>query len=381
MSGDPEQEYFVDGMVEDIITGLSRIKWLFVIARNSSFVYKGKAIDVRQVGRDLGVRYVLEGGVRKVGSRVRITVQLLEADTGAHIWADKFDDALEHIFDLQDQITDLVVGIVEPSLQRSEIERSRRKRPEDLDAYDLYLRAIPYLRPRKLEDARIAAGLLGDAIKLDPNYAAAHAQLALCLQMFFMQRGFDEADKDAALRHAREAIASNTDDANALAVAGFVIVLLSSEHQAGLSAIDRALSLNASCSTALFLGAQAYNFDDNREAATSLANRALRLSPFDPLAFEAHQALACAAFMEARYEDAVSCFAKAAQTNANFGMVYFMAAIALLLAGRGEEARRWVRQGLDLEPGFCVRNILELGARPHMKEKFAEGARRLGLPE
>ena len=139
MSGDPEQEYFADGMVEDIITGLSRIKWLFVIARNSSFVYKGKAVDVRQVGRELGVRYVLEGGVRKAGNRLRITAQLIEAETGAHLWADRFDGAIEDVFDLQDQITDHVVGIVEPSLQRSEIERSRRKRPDNLDAYDLYL--------------------------------------------------------------------------------------------------------------------------------------------------------------------------------------------------------------------------------------------------
>ena len=145
MSGDPEQEYFADGMVEDIITGLSRIKWLFVIARNSSFVYKGKAVDVRQVGRELGVRYVLEGGVRKSGNRVRITAQLLEAETGAHLWADRFDGTLEDVFDLQDQITEKVVGVVEPSLRQSEIERSRRKRPENLDAYDLYLRALPHM--------------------------------------------------------------------------------------------------------------------------------------------------------------------------------------------------------------------------------------------
>ena len=145
MSGDPEQEYFADGMVEEIITGLSRIKWLFVIARNSSFVYKGKAVDVRQVGRELGVRYVLEGAVRKAGNRVRITAQLLEAETGAHLWADRYDGKLEDVFDLQDQITERVVGVVEPSLRQSEIERSRRKRPENLDAYDLYLRALPHM--------------------------------------------------------------------------------------------------------------------------------------------------------------------------------------------------------------------------------------------
>ena len=180
MSGDPEQDYFADGMVEDIITGLSRIRWLFVIARNSSFVYKGNTVDVRQVGRELGVRYVLEGGVRKSGARLRITAQLVEAETGAHLWADKFDGALEDVFDLQDQITDRVVGIVEPSVRKSEIERSRRKRPESLSAYDLYLRALPHVMTLSFSNASVAAKLLEDALKLDPDYPAAHAYLGFC---------------------------------------------------------------------------------------------------------------------------------------------------------------------------------------------------------
>jgi adenylate cyclase len=184
MSGDPEQEYFADGVVEEIITGLSRIKWLFVIARNSSFVYKGK-----QVGSELGVRYVLEGSVRKAGNRVRITAQLLEVETGAHLWADKYDGKLEDVFDLQDQITEQVVSVVEPSLRGSEIERSRRKRPENLDAYDLYLRALPHMVSLMPADARIAAGFLEDALKLDANYAAAQAILAWCHQICFHRGG------------------------------------------------------------------------------------------------------------------------------------------------------------------------------------------------
>src|SRR5271155_5805055 len=183
MSGDAEQEYFVDGMVEDIITGLSRIKWLFVIARNSSFVYKGKAVDIRQVGRELGVRYVLEGGVRKAGGRLRVTGQLIDAETGAHLWADRFDGGIDDVFDLQDRITDKVIGIVEPSLHRSEIERARRKRPENLDAYDLYLRAVPHLLDVGPSGARMAAALLEDALKLQPDYATAHAPLGWCLQI------------------------------------------------------------------------------------------------------------------------------------------------------------------------------------------------------
>ena len=189
MSDDPAQEYFADGMVEEIITGLSRIKWLFVIARNSSFVYKGKAVDVRQVGRELGVRYVLEGAVRKAGNRLRITAQLLEAETGAHLWADRYEGRLEEVFDLQDQITEKVVGVVEPSVRQSEIEHSRRKRPENLNAYDLYLRALPHLVSVMPADAKIAAGFLEEALKLSPDYAAAHAFLAWCHEICFMRGG------------------------------------------------------------------------------------------------------------------------------------------------------------------------------------------------
>jgi adenylate cyclase len=275
MSGDPEQEYFADGMVEDIITGLSRIKWPFVIARNSIFVYKGKAVDIRQIGRELGVRYVLEGGVRKAGNRLRISAQLIEAETGAHLWADKYDGSLKDVFDLQDQITDRVVGIVEPSLNRSEIERSRRKRPESLDAYDLFLRAQPHLQTRMPDAARMAIPLSEKALTLDPDYGAAHAHLAWRREWCFTRSGFDEADKSAALVHARTAIASDTDDAAALAVAGWVIIVLTKEHETALSAIERALSVNASCATAHYFAALTNAFADRPKVATFHANRAL----------------------------------------------------------------------------------------------------------
>ena len=255
MSGDPEQEYFADGMVEEIITSLSRIKWLFVIARNSSFVYKGKAVDVRQVGRELGVRYVVEGAVRKAGNRVRINAQLLEAETGAHLWADRYEGKLEDVFDLQDQITEKVVGVVEPSLQQSEIERSKRKRPENLDAYGLYLRALPRMMSMIPADARVAEGFLEDALKLDPNYAAAHALIAWCHEICYIRGGRDEADKAAGIRHARAAIASGTDDATALAVAAFALGILSKDYKTAVSVIERALSLNPSSAAAHYWGA------------------------------------------------------------------------------------------------------------------------------
>ena len=318
MSGDPEQEYFVDGMVEDIITGLSRIKWLFVIARNSSFVYKGKAVDIRQVGRELGVRYVLEGGVRKAGNRLRITAQLIEAETGAHLWADRFDGALDDVFDLQDQITDKVVGVVEPSLRQSEIERSRRKHPENLGAYDLYLRALPHMEALTPAGARIAADLLEDALKLDPNFAAAHAQLAWCRQIAFIQGGLDEADKTAGIRHARAAIAGGGDDATALAVAGMVMGHLGRDYETALSAIARALAVNPSCATAHFFGAQINAFCGDPAAATAHAERALRLSPLDSLAFVADYSLGLVALHEGRSDAAASCFARAAPGRSNF---------------------------------------------------------------
>ena len=324
MSGDPEQEYFADGMVEEIVTGLARIKWLFVIARNSSFTYKGRAVDVRQVGRELGVRYVLEGGVRKAGNRLRITAQLLEAETGANLWADRFDGPLEDVFDLQDQITDRVVGIVEPSVRRSDIERSRRKRSENLDAYDLYLRALPHMASVTPADARIAATFLEDALELDPNYAAAHALLAWCHEICFTtEPGFVEAERVAGVRHARAVIASGTDDATALAVAAVAISHLGKDYEAARGAIERALSLNPSCATALYFGAHVHAFGGNSTVATGYAERALRLSPFDPLCFMAHMALGFAALQEERYDEAALRVAKAVQAQFRVQLALF----------------------------------------------------------
>jgi len=368
-------------MVEEIITGLSRIKWLFVIARNSSFVYKGKHVDVRQVGRELGVRYVLEGSVRKAGDCVRITAQLLEAETGVHFWADRYDGKLEDIFDLQDQITEKVVGVVEPSLRQSEIERSRRKRPENLDAYDLYLRALPHMASVMPADARVAAGFLEDALKLDPNYAAAHAILAWCHEICFHRGGFDEADKVAGLRHARAAVASGTDDATALAVAAFVISNLSKDHKVALGAIERALSLNPSSAMALYWGSLIHAYDENSAAATAHAYRALRLSPFDPVAFLAHVSLGVVAFQEARYDVAASHYAKAVQTNSHLSTLYFCQAAALALAGRLEEARPIIRQGLELAPDTRCSDVFKYGVTRTFADKYIEGARLLGLPE
>ena len=276
---------------------------------------------------------------------------------------------------------DRVVGVVEPSLRRSEIERSRRKRPENLDAYDLFLRALPYMQARMPDGARIAIPLLEEALSLDPDYGAAHAHLAWCREWCFTRGGFDEADKSAALVHARKAIASDTDDAAALAVAGWVIIVLTKEHEMALSAIERALSLNASCATAHYFAALVNAFADRPTVVSVHAHRALRLSPFDPSAFEAHLALGMAAIGEANYEEAASCFARGSQINARHSLFPFFHAIALALAGRAGEATPLVQRGLTLEPGFRLRVFSEFGMARPIAEKFVEGGRLLGLPE
>jgi adenylate cyclase len=381
MSGDSEQEYFVDGMVEDIITGLSRIKWLFVIARNSSFVYKGKAVDIRQVGRELGVRYVLEGGVRKGGNRLRITAQLIEAETGAHLWADRFDGALEDVFDLQDQITERIVGIVEPSLQHSEIERSRQKRPENLDAYDLYLRALPYSATRQLADARIAADLLESALKLNPRYATAHALLALCYQMIFVQGGQREEDKTAGLQHARTAITGAGDDATAIATAAMVIGHLGRDHPAAIDSIKSALAINPSSATVNYHACHIYFLSGDFAQGRVYADRALRLSPRDPLAFQAYYAYGFTALHEGRPGEAASWFGRAAQANGGASHSILAQACALALDGCAGAGRVLVKAHLDGPPSLYVDMFAQTGMTREMVAKLAEGARLLEAPE
>ena len=383
MSGDPEQDYFTDGMVEDIITGLSRINWLFVIARNSSFAYKGKHIDLKKVGRELGVRYVLEGSVRKAGNRLLITGQLIEAETGTHVWADKYDGVIEDVFDLQDKITETIVGIIEPSVRRAEIERARRKRPDNLDAYDLYLRALPYTLTAMPEDASVAAGYLEQALELDPNYAVAHAALALCHEARFRSAGFDETDRTEGVRHARLALALGTDDATALAYAAMTVLHLARDFEAASGAIARAVSLNASCATALYWSAHIHASSGDPALAEDHANRALRLSPFDPLSYEGHLALGLVRIRLRNYADAPAHFAKAVQANPRFSVLYALHAAVLAVAGRIDEARVVGRRVLELEPAFRVGRFLEFAGwvEGETREALAVGIRQAGLPE
>ena len=383
MSGDPEQEYFADGMVEEIITALSRIRWLFVIARNSTFTYKGRAVDVKQIGRELGVRYVLEGSVRKGGNRVRITAQLIDATNGAHLWADRFDGSLEDVFELQDKVAISVAGVIEPTLRHSEIERARRKRPDSLDAYDLYLRALPDAFAAMPEDADKALALLGKAIELEPDFAAAHAIIAFCHEQRYLRGGMQEETRIAALRHARQAIAAGGDDAAALATAGFVIAVCGRDYEAALAAFDRSFALSSSSALALGFSSIVRAWKGDDAIAVEQANRALRLSPFDPQRNLPHVGLAYAHFAAGRFEETVAAASLATQSNPRFIVPIILHAAALGCLDRSEDAKTVVQRLLELQPGLTVGTAI-LSARYVNPENIAalgNALRRAGLPE
>jgi TolB-like protein/class 3 adenylate cyclase len=382
MSGDPEQEYFVDGIVEDIITGLSRIRWLCVIARNSTFVYKGKAVDIKQVGRDLGARYVLEGSLRKAGNRVRITAQLIEAASGRHVWAERYDRALDDIFAVQDEITLSVVGYIEPSLRQAEIERAKRKRPDSLDAYDLYLRALPYAMVFMPGDADKALPLLRQSLELEPGFAAVHAAAAWCHEQRYLRGGLDPADKTAALAHARAALEAGADDAGTLATAGFVIGLVDHDYDTAMNAIDRGLAMTPSSALALSLGSVILGHAGRTTEAIDYAERALRWCPLDRTVNVPYVGLGIAHCAAGDWEAAIPACGKCEQANPRFSLPYFLRAAALSKLGRIEEAKVPAQRGLELEPSFTVSGFVRAHTgRADIWEPIGDALRRLGLPE
>jgi TolB-like protein/cytochrome c-type biogenesis protein CcmH/NrfG len=382
ISSDPEQEYFADGMVEEIIAGLSRIKWLFVIARNSSFVYKGKAVDVKQVGRELGVRYVLEGSVRKAGHRVRITVQLIEADTGAHLWVERYDRLLDDIFALQDEITLCVVGAIEPNLRKAEIERAKRKRPDSLDAYDLLLRAMPLVHSHVAEDAATAIPLLQKALELEPGYPAAHAFLALCQHSRFSRGGLQEEDRAAALHHANAASTQAVDDATALGISGFVITLDGHDPATAVKLFDRALALSSSDIFTLWCSALALSWLGDTETAIERAQRALQLSPFDPQNFLAYNALAISYVQTRRYGEAHDAARRSVQLSPRFVVSHSFLVAALVGLGRDQDAKLAAKRLRAVDPTFSIsRFATTVRIVPEVFRPFAEAWKAAGIPE
>jgi TolB-like protein len=387
LSGDPEQEYFADGMVDDIITALSHFRQLFVIARNSSFTYKGRAVDVKQVGRELGVRYVLEGSVRKSANRVRITGQLVDTATGAHLWADRFDGGLGDIFDLQDQVTESVVGAIAPAVEKAEIERAKRKPTESLDAYALYLRGLARFyqvasRPAIDEALR----LFNSAIELDPDFASAYGRAAHCYAYARANGWISITANEIAevTRLAQRAVELGKDDAIALAAAGWALAFVVRDLEVGAALIDRALVLNSNLAVAWSFGGWVKTYLGEPEAAIERFARAMRLSPLDPSLLRMRSGTAHAHFFLGRYDEAASWAAMALQDNPDYQPGLRIAAASNAMAGRPEQAHKAVARLRLLNPTLRVSTLKDVVGPFRRAEdllRYEEGLRQAGLPE
>ena len=385
LSGDPEQEYFADGVVEDIISALSHIRWLFVIARNSSFTYKGRAVDVKQVGRELGVRYVLEGSVRKAANRVRITGQLIDATTAAHLWADRFEGTLDDIFELQDQITASVVGAIAPQLERAEIERAKRKPTESLDAYDYYLRGRAHLNQGTREAIGEGLPLFYKAIELDPDFASAYAMAAWCHFWRKVNGWMTDRTQEIAegTRLARRAVELGKDDAVALTRGGHALAHFGGDLDDSIALVDRALALDPNLAAAWFLGGFLRTERGDPDEAIELFTRAMRFSPLDPEMFRMQAGMALAHLLAGRFEGASSWAEKAFRDLPSFLMVVAIIAASHALAGRMDEAQRAMQHVRQLDPALRISNLKDWLPirRPEDLATFADGLRRAGLPE
>jgi TolB-like protein/class 3 adenylate cyclase/Tfp pilus assembly protein PilF len=385
MSVDPEQEYFADGMVEDIITGLSRSKTLFVIARNSTFTYKGKAADIRQVGRELGVRYVLEGSVRKSGKRVRVTAQLIDASTDAHLWADKFDSDLEDIFDLQDRLTSDVIGAISPQLERAEMERAQRKPTKNLKAYDYYLRALFVTQQYTREGNVEALRLTKIAISLDPSFARAYAYAA---DNFGQRKAFgwvaDAAQERVETRQfAERAIQLDKDDPLVLASSGQAYSFVLEEPENGVALLTRAVALDPNLAIAHNWSGWGNIYLGNVDAAIEQFSAAIRLSPLDPRLFLMQTGMGYAHFLAGRYEDGLLWATRAMQNQSNFPGAQRTLMANLAMMGRIAEARRACNEHLKTDPTFCISDITLRTPlrRPEDVEKLGQAYRIAGVPE
>lgn len=384
-SGDPEQDYFADGVVEDIIMALSRIRWLFVIARNSSFTYKGRAVDVKQVGRELGVRYVLEGSVRKAANRVRITGQLIDATTGAHLWADRFEGLLDDIFELQDQIAERVVGAITPKLEHAEIERAKRKPTESLDAYDYYLRGMTHFHQGTKEAITEALPLFNKATALDPDFASAYAMAAWChfwrkVNGWMADRARESAE-GAAL--ARRAVEVGKDDPVALARSGHALAHLAGELDGGIALIDKAVVLNPNFAAGWFLGGFLQIWRGEHGDAIERFERAARLSPLDPEMFRVHAGVAMLHLLAGRFDNASSIAERAFRDFPSFLIVVGTMAASHALAGRMDQAQRAMRHMRQLDPTLRISNLRDWLPlyRSEDLATLADGLRKAGLPE
>jgi TolB-like protein/class 3 adenylate cyclase/Flp pilus assembly protein TadD len=382
MSGDPEQEYFADGIAEDIITALSRLRWLFVIARNSSFTYKSKSVDVRQVGRELGVRYVLEGSVRKTGNRVRINAQLIDASDGHHVWADRYDRALEDIFAVQDEMTNQITSAIAPGIVAAEVQRAQEKDADELSTWERLMQAHWHIQRFSPEDFRKAIRLLDELLRHDPNNATALSDLAFALHF---SGSFAWADDPAAAfarsgEIARRAIASDDKDAAAHAMAA-IDELFSGRHDDAIRRLRRAIELDPNSSIVHGELGAAYAFGGEADLAIQQAQTAIRLSPRDFLNVIWHTTGAWAHLSAERFEEAAECARRAIDSNPAFADAHGVLAAASAYLGRTPDARASLDAFTRLVPGNLAN---QLAARPFRRpvdrERYVAGLHKAGLP-
>jgi len=385
MSGDPEQEYFADGMVEDIITALSRFKSLFIIARNSSFTYKGKAVDIRQVGRELGVRYVLEGSVRKAGGKLRVTGQLIEAATGAHLWGDRFDGPLDDIFELQDQVTSSVVGAIAPQLERAELDRSLGKSTDSLAAIDLVYRAIAALRSRTRQGVENALQLAQQSILLDPSLQRAYG---VALSCYAMQRTESWADRDqlfaAGKQYALRAIELGASDAHALAQAANFFASITKDTDAGEAIVDRAIAQNPNLIECWITRGWINLWGGQPDRAMNDFNHAIRLNPVDPQGEAIACGLAASHLFLGQFESAVPWVLKSLAHQEKYSPALRVGVASYALIGRIAEAQAMHARLCEL--GAPPRTISEIDKwipykRREDFELFVKAFRLAGVPE
>ncbi len=387
LSSDPEQDYFAEGMVEDIITNLARLRWLFVIARNSTFTYKGRAVDIRQVAEELGVRYVLEGSVRRTDSRVRVTAQLIEAESGGHVWAERYDRGIEDIFAVQDEITDTISGTLEPAISAAERDRAHRKPPGSLGAWELYQRGMRHMLRRNREDFTTARTLFREALALDPSFATAHAAFAISA-FWQITHGFatDAAAMRAELLSAAErAIECDERDFLAHSAMGLAFMELGRNAMA-LAEHEIATALNPNSAFAQWCFGYALNRDDRPREALDRFDLALRLSPRDPGAWSYQTLRASALYQLGRYEAAIAAARDATRTplaDVVWPLVHWAASLGGL--DRGNEAAPVIDELRRKRPGLT---IAVFRAWPHNEhrsagslERIADGLRKAGLPE
>jgi adenylate cyclase len=382
MSDDRSQEYLADGIVEDIITGLSRVRQFFVIARNSTFTYKGKATDVRSVGNELGVTYVLEGSVRKHRERVRVTAQLVDAGTGHHIWVDRFDGELTDIFDLQDQVTSRVIGAVQPTIRSAEAVRARRKRPDSLVAYDLYMQALPYVSALTREDNQTALGLLNRAMELEGGFVSALSMAAWCHAQRCVYSWTDdrELESNRAIRLADEAVAHAGDDSFALAMLGAAHTLVR-DFDVGRRLLEHAVEVNPNCAWSWNRLGWLNGYSNNPKASIYCFERAIRLSPLDPMNFNCHVGIGAAHFLEKNYPEAIRWMEKGLGSNPGARWILRQLVPAYVFAGMGEGASRSLALLTEEYPGLTCKSVRRaMLYSEEVMDQICSGLEQAGLP-